>query len=188
MLAALLAAAAAVAAAAFTASATEDVVREHGRQALTLQDNDARGAARVLLSEFLVSENEMTDWVMTGFMRQFGPDFPIDMTKPDLRLIASRVKPADWIWVSAALSTVSELRRYVLDRSRGHNRFTGRLISRRDVFMVARDLRYLGRATRSLDQLAGLGGRSPYRTLNAPAAYAHLQQMSRTYGIPIASD
>lgn len=171
----------------FTASATRDVAREQGHEAVARQLTDARGAARVLLSEFLVAGNEISDWVVNGTWHRFGREYPITIQGDDLRLIASRVAPRQWIWVQAALADVTELGRYVAQRSTRQSRFRGFLLSRHAIRIAARDLRSIGRASRALRRLAGLAN-APYLRIDVPTAIANLRRISRATGVPIAEN
>lgn len=171
----------------FSAWAIRDAASEGTDRASARQEADARGAARVLLSEFLIAGNEISDWAGNGTWEPFGPEYPIDIDRSDLRLIASHISPKAWIWVQAGLSDVTELRRYVAQRASRKSRFRGYLLSRYALHIAARDLDSIGRASRSLRDLAGLK-ETPYRTLHVPASLANLRRISRQTGVPIAPD
>jgi hypothetical protein len=172
----------------FTSSSTRDVVREESRRVAEIRDETAQGAARILIGEFLVVGEELGDWVWTGAMVPFGPDFPIAMRQEDLALIAARVNPRQWNAISRGLSTVQQLRRYVHDRTRERNRFTGKLISRRIVHTVADDLEAVRRAALALSAVARVGAEVPGVTIEPDVVFRQIQRKSRTYGIPIAAD
>lgn len=93
----------------FTSGSTRDVVREESRRVAEVRDENAQGAARVLIGEFLVVGQELGDWVSTGALVPFGPDFPVAIRQEDLRLIAARVTPREWNAISRGLSAVQEL-------------------------------------------------------------------------------
>jgi hypothetical protein len=179
---------AAAMAAFFTASATKDVVREEGRQLAVRDDEAARGAARILLAEFLVVGEELADWTTTAQLKPFGPDFPVDVSPRSLELIATRVTPRQWNAISRALADLTQLRRYVRDRTAQPSRFKGRLISRNIVFMVARDLDSVRRGSLALAGVAGVGDEVPGTTMEPEVVFSEIQRKSRVWGIPIAPD
>ena len=172
----------------FTSGSTRDVVREETRRVAEIRNEDARGAARVLIGEFVVVGEELGDWVTNGFLAPFGPDFPVVIGQEDLGLIAARVTPREWNAISRGLSDVQQLRRYVRDRSGAGNRFRGRLISRNIVYMVARDLHSVRRASLALSKVAEVGEEVPGTTMKPAIVFREIQRKSRRYGIPIASD
>lgn len=172
----------------FASASTRDVVREESHRVAEVRNENARGAARVLIGEFVVVGEELSDWVTTAALVPFGPDFPVVIRQEDLGLIAARVSPRQWNAISRGLSAVQALRRYVLDRTRGPNRFTVKLISRRIVYMVARDLDALRRASLSLSEVAGVGREVPGTTIQPGIVFREIQRKSRKWGIPIASD
>src|SRR4051812_32178778 len=87
-----------------TASSSSDVVRQEGRRATVRADEAARGAARVLMGEFLVVGEELEDWIGNGFLIPFGPDFPVRIDSGELQAIAARVTPRQWNYISRALA------------------------------------------------------------------------------------
>jgi hypothetical protein len=172
----------------FTSASTRDVVREESRRVAEVRDERAQGAARVLIGEFLVVGEELGDWVSNGALVPFGPDFPVAVRQEDLGLIAARVTPRQWNAISRGLSAVQQLRRYVRDRTREPNRFTGKLISRNIVDMVADDLDAVRRASLSLSKIAGVGDEVPGTTIEPGAVFQEIQRKSRKFRIPIAGD
>jgi hypothetical protein len=180
--------AAAALAAWFTSASTRDVVREENRRVAEVRNEDAQGAARVLMGEFLAVSEELGDWVSNGFLAPFGPDFPVTIRQEDLGLIAARVSPQQWNAISRGLATVQQLRRYVLDRTRERNRFTGKLISRHIVYMVGDDLDAVRRASVALSNVADVGDVVPGTTIDSGIVFRDLQRKSRKLGIPIAAD
>jgi hypothetical protein len=98
------------------------------------------------------------------------------------------VTPREWNAISRGLSAVQELRRYVLDRTQEPNRFSGKLISRNIVDMVADDLDAVRRASLSLSKIAGVGNEVPGITLEPAIVFREIQRKSRKFGIPIAGD
>jgi hypothetical protein len=115
----------------FTTQSTKDVIREESRRVAEVRNEDARGAARVLIGEFVVVGEELADWVTNGFLERFGPNFPVEIRQQDLALIAARVTPRQWNQISRGLSSIQQLERYVLDRTRGPNGFTGKFATHR---------------------------------------------------------
>jgi hypothetical protein len=172
----------------FTSVSTRDVVREESKRVAELRDEKAEGAARVLIGEFLVVGEELSDWVTTGTLAPFGPDFPVVIRQDDLALIAARVSPQGWNAISRGLAAVQQLRRYVLDRTRKPTRFTGKLISRHIVYMVARDLDAVRRASLALARVASVGPVVPGVTMHPAIVFREIQRKSRRWGIPIAAD
>lgn len=172
----------------FTSASTRDVMREESRRVAEVRDQDAQGAARVLIGEFLVAGEELGDWVSTGALVPFGPDFPVAIGQEELGLIAARVTPRQWNAISRGLSGVQQLRRYVRDRAQEPNRFTGKLISRNIVYMVAADLDAVRRASLSLSEVAGVGHEVPGVTIQPAAVFREIQRKSRRFEIPIAAD
>ncbi len=172
----------------FTSASTRDVVREESHRLAQVRDENARGAARVLIGEFLVVGEELGDWVSTAALVPFGPDFPVVVREEDLNLIAARVSPSRWNAISRGLSTVQGLRRYVLDRTRSPSRFSGKLISRRIVYTVASDLDAIRRASLSLSEVADVGEVVPGITIQPDIVFREIQRKSRKRGIPIADD
>jgi hypothetical protein len=172
----------------FTSVSTRDVVREESQRVAELRDEKAEGAARVLIGEFLVVGEELSDWVTTGALAPFGPDFPVVIRQDDLALIAARVTPQGWNAISRGLAAVQQLRRYVLDRTRKRTRFTGKLISRHIVHMVARDLDAVRRGSLALAQVASVGPVVPGVTMHPAIVFREIQRKSRRWGIPIAAD
>ncbi len=172
----------------FASASTRDVVREESHRVAEVRNENAKGAARVLIGEFVVVGEELSDWVTTAALVPFGPDFPVVIRQEDLGLIAARVSPRQWNTISRGLSAVQALRRYVLDRTRGPNRFTAKLISRRIVYMVANDLDAVRRASLALSEVAGVGREVPGTTMQPAIVFREIQRKSRKWGIPIASD
>lgn len=172
----------------FTSASTRDVVREESHRVAQVRDENARGAARVLIGEFLVVGEELGDWVSAGVLVRFGPDFPVAIRQEDLSLIAARVTPRRWNAISRGLAAVQALRRYVLDRTRKPNRFTGKLISRHIVDIVAHDLAAIRRASLALSEVAGAGDEVPGITIKPDVVFREIQRKSRKWGIPIADD
>ena len=171
----------------FTTQSTTDVIREESRRVAEVRNEDARGAARVLIGEFVVVGEELADWVTNGFLERFGPDFPVEIRQQDLALIAARVTPRQWNEISRGLSSIQQLQRYVLDRTRGRTRFTGKLISRRIVQIVADDLDAVRAASLALSRVAGVRDEVPGTTISdVDAVFGGIQRKSRRYGIPIA--
>ena len=74
---------------------------------------DARGAARVLSSEFFLAAREMWDFAMDGYFKPFNESYRIETTQEDMRLIASRLSAEQWRYVNLAFSSVQGLERYV---------------------------------------------------------------------------
>ena len=74
-----------------TSESTRDVVREESQRVAQVRHEDAQGAARVLIGEFVVVGEELADWTTTGFLVPFGRDFPVVIRQEDLALIAARV-------------------------------------------------------------------------------------------------
>jgi hypothetical protein len=172
----------------FTSASTRDVVREESHRVAEVRDEQAQGAARVLIGEFLVVGEELADWVSAGSLVPFGPDFPVAVRQEDLGLIAARVTPRQWNAISRGLAAVQQLRRYVRDRTQEPNRFTGKLISRNIVYMVARDLDAIRRASLALSSVAGVGDEVPGITMKPAVVFREIQRKSRRFGIPIAGD
>jgi hypothetical protein len=172
----------------FTASSTSDVVREESQRVAEVRDENAQGAARVLMGAFVVVGEELADWTTTGFLVPFGPDFPVVIRQEDLALIAARVSPQEWNAISRGLAAVQQLRRYVLDRTRKPNRFAGKLISRNIVYMVADDLDAVRRASLALSKVADVGRVVPGTTMDPAIVFRELQRKSRKFGIPIVDD
>lgn len=172
----------------FTSESTRDVVREESQRVAQVRDENARGASRILIGEFLVVGQELGDWVVEGRLVAFGPDFPVVIRQEDLALIAARVSPHQWNAISRGLSAVQELRRYVLDRTREPNRFTGKFISRNIVYTVAHDLDAVRRASLALSKVADVGREVPGITIDPAIMFREIQRKSRKYGIPIAGD
>lgn len=171
----------------FTTQSTEDVIREESRRVAEVRDEDARGAARVLIGEFVVVGEELADWVTNGFLTRFGPDFPVEIRQEDLSLIAAHVTPRQWNQISRGLSSVQQLQRYVLDRTRFRTRFTGKLISRRIVQIVADDLDAVRAASLALADVADVEDEVPGTTISdVDAIFGEIQRKSRRYDIPIA--
>jgi hypothetical protein len=178
---------AAVLVASVTTQSTHDVIQEETKRVAAVRDEDARGAARVLIGEFLVAGEELADWVSNGTFERFGPDFPIDISQDDVALIAARVTPRQWNAISRGLSTTQQLRRYVLDRTRTPRQgFTARYLSRHIVQIVADDLDAIRRASLALSEVAGVGEEVPGFTIDDPeVVFREIQRKSRRYGIPI---
>ena len=172
----------------FTSASTRDVVREESQRVAEVRDEDAQGAARVLIGEFVVVGQEHGDWVCQAAFVPFGPDFPVVISQYDLSLIAARVTPQEWNAISRGLAAIQQLRRYVLDRTRKPSRFSGLLISGNVVYMVARDLDAVRRASFALAKVARVGKVVPGVTLEPAIVFREIKRKSREWGIPIADD
>jgi AcrR family transcriptional regulator len=77
------------------------------------EDTQARGAARVLISELFVAGHDIRDIVRERLLRRFADEHPVDVPPGDLRLIASRLSGRQWNRVSIALSDIANFRRLV---------------------------------------------------------------------------
>jgi hypothetical protein len=80
------------------------------------EDTQARGAARVLISELFVAGHDIRDLGNERLLRRFADEYPVDVPPGDLRLIASRLSARQWNRVSVALSDLANLRRLVQRR------------------------------------------------------------------------
>lgn len=136
--------------------ATEASVRQQTAFEQSRLDEQARGAARVLLNELLISQNEMGDLVMGCAMKSLGREFTVEIPHDDLRLIASRLDPSQWSRVNAALTNLVELGRYIRERASPGHPLAGRPLSRHSVYVIGRDNESVRLAHDALGQLAGL--------------------------------
>lgn len=137
-------------------SATRDVVNqqiEHDERRL---EDEARGAARVLVAEIYTAAKEMKDLGLDGYFRPFNDDYRVDVAQADLRLIAYRLTSDQWTYVTVALDTVIGLGRYVAFRSRPSHPLSGEPLPPHTLALISSDMRVLGRAVSALRPLADL--------------------------------
>jgi hypothetical protein len=197
----IIAAAAAVIAAVLTVQSSGDAtlagIREQGRQQLEAihltareqaareaaeTEQRARGAARVLFTELLVSGYAMTDLALSVYWdAPFGRDYPVTLPSGDLQLVAARLSPLGYRKVGVALSNIDGLGRYVAQRA-SRAPYHRHPLTRRSLELIARDVRTLNRAAEPVARLGKLQGVS-FPTLSAGAAWRNVLRTVRKYGI-----
>lgn len=168
----------------FTASASRDAAEEETARVTDQRAAEAKGAARILISELLVTGYEMIDWAADAYMKPFGPAYPIAVPKDDLKLVASRLLTDDWRKVNVALSNVEELRRYVLHRSAPERPLAARPLSRQSIELVARDAGSLADASFALTDLAEMDD-IEFPTLDPDAMFQRVREFARDEGLSI---
>jgi hypothetical protein len=137
-------------------AATRDAVRTENREQARRLDGEARGAARVLASEFFTTSKEMADFAADGYFHPFDAGFRIQISQRDLRLIAGRLSTDAWTSVYIALSDVQGLERYVRLRSRPQHPLAHEPLSRHSLELIATDMDLIAEAIVALKGLAGL--------------------------------
>jgi hypothetical protein len=175
---------AAGAAAYFAAQATVESTKAQISQETELLDTQAKGAARVLLNEILTTQNEMADFAWNAFMSPLGREYPIEIPKDDLRLVASRLSTLEWTRVNVALMNAEELGRYVRERSRPEHPLAGQPLSHHSVNLIAQDLNSLALAAQGLRALAATRS-VPYLTMDADVVFRRVRRIANSYGIGI---
>lgn len=157
-----------------TASATTEAIRAENERNAARLDSEARGAARVLASEFFLAAKEMGDLALDGYFRPFDETYRIEIPQEDLRLVASRLSREQWTAIYLAMSSVQGLERYVRIRARPDNPLSRRPLSRHTLTLVGSDMEFVGEAIGALSGLAQLeDARHP--TLDVEAAYRRLR-------------
>ena len=135
------------------ATADRQAGREEKREESRTQVQ-ARGAARVLLSEMLVAAGQMAILEHDRIYRRFEPSYRVNLPPSDLKLVASRLAVEQWGHVMAALHNTDGLETFVNTRlERGRRRLTPA-----DRCLVRADIRSIRIAARSLAPLADAPG------------------------------
>src|SRR4051794_34974516 len=67
-------------AASATGAANRDAVQEETRRLATQRNDDARGAARILINELLIAGHEISDLAADAYMRPLGRNFRISIS------------------------------------------------------------------------------------------------------------
>ena len=166
------------------ADASKEAVREETKRIADRRDEDAKGAARVLVSELLVTGYEMTDWVADAYMKPFGSAYPIDMPKDDLKLVAAKLVADDWRKVNVALTNVEELQRYVEARSAPAHPLSKQPLSRRSIELVARDVSHLADASFALTDLAEMNDLA-FPEVDVEAMVDRVESFARDAGLDV---
>lgn len=137
-------------------AATRDVVQTEQREEARRIDAEARGAARVLVSELFTASKEMADFAADGYFHPFDAGFRVQISQRDLRLIAARLETPHWSRVYIALSDIQGLERYVRLRSRPQHPLAREPLARHTLQLIGIDMDLIADAVVALKGLAEL--------------------------------
>lgn len=127
------------------------------RQAERTEQENARGAARLLFAEYIQAGAQMAILSGDRILRRFDHSYRIAMRPEDMRLIASNVGMEEWGAIQVSLANVVQLETFVntqLERGR-------RYLTKGEVCLVLGDLRSVRVAGEALAPLAEATGQPP---------------------------
>jgi hypothetical protein len=135
----------------FSTSAARDSVKIEGDRQQRAAADQARGAARVLITELTVASQEIRELGDAGEFSQFTSEYGIAVPYEDVRLIAGKVDTGDWRVVSHALNRIRSLDRYVSRTGDGD------AIPDNTMQVIRADLRAIDAAINAIEPVAGTG-------------------------------